>query len=110
MEATAIAVDVKFASAPTKIVSPEKHEFAAVVNVAKLCAGALYVGIDGNRIYWGYLSILERMIVPPLSIYFCKLPPNFSFVDDAFFDTLLDYPGDYVEVKRDAKSKFSEVV
>ena len=48
--------------------------------------------------------------MPPLSIYFCKLPPNFSFVDDAFFDTLLDYPGDYVEVKRDAKSKFSEVV
>ena len=51
MEAAAIAVDVKFASAPTKIVSPEKHEFAAVVNVAKLCAGALYVGIDGKRIY-----------------------------------------------------------
>jgi hypothetical protein len=58
------------------------------------------------------LSIRDR-IIPPLSIYFCKLTPNskLSLVEDIFFVTFLDYAtsGDYADIKRDAKSKFSEV-
>lgn len=45
----AIIAEEKVASTPT-IVSAEMHELAAVVNVAKVCAGALYVGIEGNNI------------------------------------------------------------
>ncbi len=48
-----------------------------------------------------------------MAIYFCKLTPNrkLSFAEDKFFFTFLDAAtsGDYVDIKRDAKSRFSEV-